>query len=69
MAHHAGVSLPRSLDDIDDSWISAVLRNSGDLGGSEHVEILRTEPVGVGVTYASTLHRLCLAGPPGRRPR
>lgn len=65
MANDHGVNLPRSLDDIDDAWISAVLKNSEDIAGSEHIRILGTEPVGVGVTYASTLHRLRLSGPPG----
>jgi hypothetical protein len=65
MADESAVDLPRSLDDIDSAWISAVLRKNGDLGGTGHVEILRTEPVGVGGTYASVLHRLRLSGSPG----
>lgn len=69
MANDRGVNLPRSLDDIDDAWIFAVLKKSCDLGGSENVRILGTEPVGVGVTYASTLHGCASPDHRGRRRR
>jgi hypothetical protein len=63
----ADPALPRQIDEVTTEWLSDVLRTGHVIepGDDASVEILRCEPVGLGETYASVLHRLTLAGPAG----
>ena len=56
---------PVKFVDVHSEWVSAVLREAQALEPDEAVEIEGSEPVGLGETYASALHRLTLSGPPG----
>ncbi len=67
-ASSAAERLPASPEELDDAWVTGVLRDSGAVGADAEVEVTGSEGVGVGSAFACQLFRLFLKGPEGTPP-
>lgn len=63
------VGLPRSIDEVDTAWITAVLRTSGAIDATTVVVHMDTEAFAVGAGLLSLLYRATLAYDGGAGPQ